>query len=91
MVINRIYTLHNYMSNRTQIMSHREYFNSMVGWTSATPTQMNPIYGLSINRQTVLEPNNQNYYQDKSHYHKKYEMNFRCHPCAGSKKPTGAC
>ena len=79
------------MSNRTQIMSHRGYFNSMVGWTSATPTQMNPIYGLSINRQTVLEPNNQNFYQDKSHYHKKILNDLLLSSLRGSKKPTGAC
>ena len=59
------------MSNRTYIMSHRGSFTSMVGWTPATPTQMNPIYELSINRQTFFGPNNQNSYQDKSHYHKK--------------------
>ena len=52
-------------------MSHRGSLTSMVGWTPATPTQMNPIYELSINRQTFFGPNNQNSYQDKSHYHKK--------------------
>ena len=31
----------------------------MVGWTTATPTQMNPIYELSITRQTFFGPNNQ--------------------------------